>query len=485
MRIPIRFAALLALFVSLSFGATNKPNILFIMADDLGINDLACYGRKDHRTPNLDKLAAQGTRFTSAYCAQSICSPSRAALMTGKHPARLHITTYLPGRADCAAQKLLHPQMRQALPLEERTIAERLKDAGYATGYIGKWHLGGKGFSPTEQGFDFYHAGQANTKPSEAEGGKGEYDLTERTIEFIERNKEKPFFALLSHNTPHINYTARADLIEANKGALEPVYAAVIEEMDRSVGKLLRRLEELGVTENTIVIFTSDNGGLHVPEGQHKAVTHNTPFRAGKGFVYEGGLRIPLIVRWPGKIPAGRVANTPIVNTEWPPTLIALTGTQERERVAVNTAIEGRDVSSVLLGGGDSAEGRAFVWHFPHYNNQGGKPAGAVRQGDWKLIQLYEDDRLELYNLAEDPSEKNNLIGKELERAQKLQVALLGATESMKVQRNAPNPNFDAAQHRALYVDYDVSRFNLGTADDAERTRVLEWRRGMNAALRK
>ncbi|MCX7827453.1 MAG: sulfatase-like hydrolase/transferase, partial [Verrucomicrobiae bacterium] len=311
-----------------SFAAekADRPNILFILADDLGINDLHCYGRQEHPTPPLDRMAAAGTRFTSAYCAQPICSPSRAAIMTGKNPARLHLTTYLPGRPDCRSQKLRHPVIRQQLPLEEKTIAEHLKEAGYATACLGKWHLGGKGFLPTDQGFDFYHPGQANTQPSETEGGKGEYDLTAQAEKFIEENRARPFFVYLAHNSPHIPYAAKAKLVEKNRQALEPVYAAVIETLDDTVGRLLAKLDALGLARKTIVIFTSDNGGLHVPEGPHKVITHNTPFRAGKGFLYEGGLRIPLIVRWPGRVPAGRVVNAPVINTDWLPTLLEFAG---------------------------------------------------------------------------------------------------------------------------------------------------------------
>src|SRR6185295_3189453 len=219
----------------------------------------------DHRTPNLDGLAEQGTRFTSAYCAQSICSPSRAAILTGKAPARLHITTYLPGRPDAPSQKLLHPAIRQELPLEEVTLAEHLKRAGYATACIGKWHLGGKGFLPTDQGFDFYHPGNAVTKPSATEGGKGEYDLTHRALEFIETNRAKPFFLYLAHNSPHIPYSARTNLVAKNGRAFEPVYAALVETLDDSVSLVLKKLDEAGLRERTLVIFTSDHGGLHVP----------------------------------------------------------------------------------------------------------------------------------------------------------------------------------------------------------------------------
>lgn len=252
------------LWLSFSPRAQSRPpNIVFILADDLGVNDLGAYGRQDHPTPNLDRLAAAGLRFTSACVASPICSPSRAAIMTGRAPARLHITTFLPGRPDAPSQRVLHPPIRQALPLGELTLAERLHAAGYVTGLIGKWHLGGAGFTPRDQGFDSYYPGQATTKPSATEGGKGEHDLTREAERFIDANHERPFFLYLAHNTPHIPYAASQKLIEANPGAFEPVYAATVQTLDDSVGRLLAHLDRSGLRERTIVIFTSDNGGLH------------------------------------------------------------------------------------------------------------------------------------------------------------------------------------------------------------------------------
>ncbi|MBC8113648.1 MAG: sulfatase-like hydrolase/transferase, partial [Candidatus Saccharimonas sp.] len=270
----------------MSPAAERLPNIVFVFADDLGINDLGCYGRRDQQTPHLDRLAAQGTRFTSAYCAQPICSPSRAAVMTGKAPARLHLTTFLPGRADCVSQKLLHPKIAMQLPLEEVTIAESLKAAGYATACVGKWHLGGQGFGPKEQGFDFVHVGKANTAPSSNEGGKGEYDLTAAAETFITDNQDRPFFLYLPHNNPHVPLAAKAELVEKYKDSFNPIYAAMIETLDVSVGRLMAKLDELKLSDRTIFVFSSDNGGLHVQELPHTPATHNTPYRAGKGYLY-------------------------------------------------------------------------------------------------------------------------------------------------------------------------------------------------------
>jgi arylsulfatase A len=304
MRIPLALLIVLVTFpASISAQApSRKPNIVFIVADDLGVNDLGCYGRKEHHTPNLDKLAKKGLRFTSAYSAASICSPTRAAIMTGKSPARLKLTTFLPGRPDTVAQLLLHPDIAQQLPADVPTVAELLRRAGYLTACIGKWHLGGKGALPTDRGFDLYHPGKALTEPSATEGGKGEYDLTLRAEKFIEDNKAKPFFLYLAHNNPHVQLVAKKELIEKNKDAFNPTYAAMIETLDDCVGRVVAKLEALGLAEDTIIIFTSDNGGLHVLESPMTPATYNRPFRAGKGFLYEGGLRIPLIVYWPGRI---------------------------------------------------------------------------------------------------------------------------------------------------------------------------------------
>ncbi len=265
----------------------KMPNVVLILADDLGAFDLGCDGRKDHRTPNLDKLAAAGARFTSAYAAASVCSPTRAALMTGQAPARVHITTFLPGRGDAPSQKLLHPKIAANLATDAPTLPALLKGAGYATACFGKWHLGGKGHQPTDHGFAVYQPGKANTEPGADEGGKGEFGLTAAATAFAEKNKDRPFILYLAHNAPHIPYTARADRVKANGVAFEPTYAAVVESLDESVGVLLKKLDALGIADNTLVIFTSDNGGWHVPELKHERVTHNGPLRAGKGFLYE------------------------------------------------------------------------------------------------------------------------------------------------------------------------------------------------------
>ncbi len=415
-RVPSWLAVLMmTLAVSHACGADAiKPNIVLILADDLGVNDLHCYGRSDHRTPNLDALAAAGARFTTAYTAQPICSPSRAALMTGKCPARLHLTNYLPGRADAPSQKLIQPVIEGQLPLEEPTIAEWLKGAGYATGLFGKWHLGNKGFSPSDQGFDVVVSPPANTMPSDTEGGKGEYAITAAAEKFIETNRDKPFFCYVPHNNPHIPLGAKADLIEKNKDAFHPTYAAMIETLDDAVGRLMRKVDELGLTDRTIFIFTSDNGGLHVLEFPSTPATHNTPFRAGKGYVYEGGLREPLIVRWPGMITAGKTIETPVVLTDLVPTLLEAAGMNLSKTVG---PLDGISLIPLLRDG--KAPQRSLTWHFPNYTNQGGRPAGAIRSEQWKLIENFEDGSLELYDLSSDPGEQKNLAAQDPQRAEK------------------------------------------------------------------
>jgi arylsulfatase A-like enzyme len=454
-----------------------KPNVVFILADDLGINDLSCYGRKDQQTPHLDRLAAQGMRFTTAYCAQPICSPTRAAVMTGRTPARLHLTTFLPGRADAPSQKLLHPKINLQLPLEEQTIAEVLKEAGYATGCVGKWHLGGAGFGPKEQGFDFFHAGRPNTEPSATEGGKGEYDLTEKAEQFLTANKDRPFFLYLAHNNPHVRLAAKAELVQQYKDSFNPIYAAMIHTLDDAVGRILAKLDELKLTANTIVIFTSDNGGLHVLESPNTPATHNTPYRAGKGFLYEGGLRVPAIVRWPGKVPAGRVVDTPIISTDWVPTLIEFCGAKPPP------PLDGVSLAGLLKGGELAA--RPLLWHFPHYTNQGSRPGGAVREGDWKLIEHYEDGKAELFNLARDRSETRDLAAAEPKRVAELKGKLAAWRKAVGAQENTPNPAFNESLHKRLYVDIDVSALKAEATAARMRPKLEPWREGMNAVLPK
>jgi arylsulfatase A-like enzyme len=395
--------------------------------------------------------------------------------MTGQGPARLHLTTFLPGRRDAPSQKLLHPPINQQLSLEEATLAERLKAAGYATACIGKWHLGGRGFEPPLQGFDVYFPGDANTKPSDIEGGKGEFALTSAAERFIADNRERPFFLYLCHNSPHIPLAAQQALVEKYARAFNPMYAAVIESLDASIGRLLAKLDELKLTDRTLVVFTSDNGGLHVLESPQTPATHNGPFRAGKGFVYEGGLRIPLLVRLPGRIKPG-VTEAPVINTDWTPTILELAGVKTTDR------FDGVSIVPELTGS-PRAE-RTFYWHFPHYTNQGSRPAGAIRQGPYKLIEHYEDGRLELFDLSRDPGELHDRSAQEPDRASKLREKLAAWRRTVRAQMNTPNPNYDAGRAKPLYADIDISLLKPATTAAEMAEKLGPWRAGMNAAVR-
>jgi arylsulfatase A len=454
----------------------QRPNVVVILADDLGVHD---FDRPALRLPSLDRWGREFFTFQNGYAACPVCSPTRAAIMTGKSPARLHLTTFLPGRPDAPSQKLLHPAIRQQLPLEEVTIAERLKEAGYATAQIGKWHLGGGGFGPKQQGFDDAYAGKANTRPTDDEGGKGEYDLTRRAEEFMTANKDRPFFLYLCHNTPHIPLGAKQELLERNAGAFNPTYAAMTETLDDCFGRILRKLDDLKLADRTIVVFTSDNGGLHVPEGRDDPPTNNFWYRAGKGFLYEGGLRVLTLVRRPGAAATSKVVPTPVISTDWTPTIMEWCGLKPAE------GLDG--VSLAPLFDGKPMPPRALYWHFPHYTNQGSRPGAAVREGDWKLIHHYEDDKLELFDLKEDPSEERDLAARRPEVAAALKKKLDEWKAAVKAQHNAPNPNFDAALHHKLYVETDVSTFQPGRTESAAEAgkRLREWRRLMDAVVRK
>lgn len=437
-----------------------RPNVVLIVADDLGWADLGCYGSQFNRTPHLDALAKSGRRFTQAYSACPVCSPTRAALMIGKYPARLHLTDWLPGRGDLPAQRLLRPKIRQELPLEEVTIAEAFKAAGYSTGHIGKWHLGGEGFGPTQQGFEINIAGDDRGSPASYlapyvrngrvipgldEAPSGEY-LTDRLSaeaeKFMEAHRQQPFFLYLPHYAVHTPLVAKESLLArypawdgTPHGRQEnPVYAAMLESLDDGVGRVMAKLTELGLSERTIVIFTSDNGGLATIEGPHTPSTINAPLRDGKGWLYEGGIRVPFIVHWPERIQPG-VEETPIWSGDVPPTLLALCGLENHQEP------DGVSLAPLLLEGKSPAP-RALYWHYPHYSNQGGRPGAAIRDGDWKLIEYYETGRKELFDVAHDHSETRNLAEDQPERVQALADRLTTWRKAVAAQMPESNPDY-------------------------------------------
>jgi arylsulfatase A-like enzyme len=439
--------------------AADKPNVIVILADDLGGKDLGCYGSTYHRTPHLDRLAAGGMRFTDAYAACPVCSPSRAALLTGKYPARLNLTDWLPGRPDRPDQRLLRPALRQELPLEETTLAEALKAAGYATAHIGKWHLGGKGCGPCEQGFDVNIGGTASGStrsffapyggmggprmPGLADAPEGEY-LTERltaeALRLIDANRDRPFFLYLAHYAVHIPLQARSEIVAKYKGGgppgtqNNPVYAAMLESLDDGVGAILKKLDNLKLSEKTIVVFTSDNGGLAVREGPNTPATSNAPLRKAKGYLYEGGIRVPLLIRWPGVTQAGAVSAVPVCGIDLFPTVLDLCGLQS------NAAVDGISLTPLLHGGTLARE--ALFWHYPHYSNQGGKPGGAVRAGDLKLVEFFEDGRRELYDLKNDVGESPNLAEEKPERVRELAAKLDAWRRAVGARGMKPNPAY-------------------------------------------
>jgi arylsulfatase A len=438
--------------------AAATHNVVLIVADDLGWADLGCYGSTYHKTPHLDRLAANGMRFTQAYAAAPVCSPTRAALMTGRHPARLGITDWLPGRPDRPDQKLLRPPLVTELPADVPTLPALLKKAGYTTGLIGKWHLGGKGAGPLDRGFDVnvggnqagspvsyfapYKAKDGRFIPGLEESPEGEY-LTDRLAteaeKFLDAHKDKPFFLYLPHYAPHIPMKAKADLVAKYKPGQpgrqgNPVYAAMLESLDDAVGRVLKKLDDLKLADNTLVIFTSDNGGLCTLEGPDTPPTINAPLREGKGYLYEGGLRVPLIVKWPGFVKPGSVTTIPVVGTDLFPTLLDIGS------VAPPEHLDGLSLLPLLEGG---ILGRDTVYfHYPHYSNQGGKPGGAIRAGDWKLVEFYENNRRELFDLKADPGENRNLAAEKPDVVKELAAQLAAWRTRVGAKMPKPNPDY-------------------------------------------
>jgi len=457
----------------------KQPNIVVFLADDLGQRDLGCYGSTFYETPHLDRLAKDGAKFTDAYAACPVCSPTRASIMSGQWPQRTGITDYIgaPLKPEGWKRntKLLPAPYADRLALDTPTLAKSLKNAGYATFFAGKWHLGPEGYWPEQQGFDFNLGGidrggpyggnkyfSPYGNPRLPDGPPGEHlpdRLASETVKFIEANKDRPFFAYYSFYDVHTPLMARDDLrkkYEAKRARLaleekwgregerdvrlvqdHAVYAGMVEAMDLAVGKVLAKLDELGLRENTLVIFTSDNGGLSTSEGWP---TSNHPLRGGKGWMYEGGIREPLLVRWPAVVKPGRVIDAPVSSPDFFPTLLEVTGTKRQS----GQTLDG--VSLLPLFQGESLPERPLFWHYPHYGNQGGAPSAAIRRGDWKLIEWFEDGRKELFNLAMDLGEQTDLAAKEPARVQQLGNELHAWQKQVDAKYPTPNPNYDPAK---------------------------------------
>jgi len=441
---------------------SKKLNVLFLLVDDLGFMDIGANNPNTfYETPNIDKLAASGMRFTDGYAANPVCSPTRYSIMTGKYPSRVDATNFFSGRR---GGKFACAPLHDDMPLSEVTLAEALKAGGYSTFFAGKWHLGPtEEFWPTKQGFDvnkggWRHGGPWGGKhyfspygnPKLTDGRPGEHlpdRLSDETVTFIEANKDKPFLAYLAFYSVHTPLMGPKDLVEKYKAKIQrlklegkiefgdeeevtprkgrggkpaaktrkvrilqkhAVYAAMVESMDTAVGKVLKKLDALGLADSTAVLLMSDNGGLSTSEG---SPTSNLPLRGGKGWVYEGGIREPFLIRWPGVTKAGSTCDVPVISTDFYPTILDIAGLKARPK----QHLDGLSLAG-LCGGGKALDREALYWHYPHYSNQGGFPGGAVRMGDWKLVERYEDGHVHLYNLRQDIGERTDLAAKHPDR---------------------------------------------------------------------
>jgi arylsulfatase A-like enzyme len=432
------------------------PNVILVVADDLGWTDLACCGSDFYQSPNIDGLARDGMRFTSNYSACTVCSPTRAALMTGKYPARLHITDWIPGLPP-ENPKLVVPDFTKQLPLEEVTIAEKLKAAGYATASVGKWHLGGEPYYPEHQGFDINIAGTHFPQPRPGyfapydiatieQGPSGEYitdRLTDEAVKFIRDHDEKPFFLYLPHFAVHTPIQAKKQLVARHEKRLRELgetlhtnaaYAAMIDSLDQSVGRIRETLDELGIADNTIIIFTSDNGG-RVP------TTSNAPLRVGKGSAYEGGVRVPLIIYWPNATRPGSESDTPTITMDLFPTILEMTG----QKLDSKAVCDGVSLVPLLEQKGQLPN-RALYWHYPHYQHyqQGGAtPYSAIRDGDFRLVEYLDDSRVELYNLHDDVGEERDIADDNPDVVNRLRDELHAWRKSVDAQMPTPNREYD------------------------------------------
>jgi arylsulfatase A-like enzyme len=461
-----------------SAAAPKGPNFLFILVDDLGWRDIGCYGSTFYETPNIDRLAAEGVRFTDAYAASPVCSPTRASILTGKYPARLGITDYIDDRHGHNQPEhwtrntpLMPAPYADRLVLEEVTIAEALKEAGYATFFAGKWHLGPEGYWPENQGFEINKGGcdwgnpqggnhyfSPYGNPRLANGPVGEHlpdRLATETVNFIRMHREQPFFAYLAFYSVHIPLMARRDLeakyeqkrkiappdswgMEGKQTVRRvqnhPVYAAMVEAVDQAVEKVLEAIWELGLAPNTVVIFTSDNGGLSTAQGNP---TSNLPLRAGKGWLYDGGIREPMIIKWPATTRAGSVCSEPVISTDFYPTILEMANLKPRP----DQHVDGMSLVPLLQGKGRLPR-KTLFWHYPHYSDQGGTPTAAIRQGDWKLIEFFEDEHVELYHLLDNLEEKNELSRSFPEKTVELKNMLQNWQEELNVMFPKPNSSY-------------------------------------------
>ncbi|WP_430809501.1 MULTISPECIES: sulfatase [unclassified Carboxylicivirga] len=465
----IIFLSLFLIACQSSYDKTS-PNVIMILVDDMGWTDLACYGSDYHQTPNIDQLASEGTLFTNSYSSCNVCSPTRAALMTGKNPARLHLTDWIEGHKYPWA-KLKVPEWKMYLDAKEYTLAEAFKDAGYYTAHIGKWHLGETEKDwPEHHGFDVNIAGWSKGAPNRNakngskgyfspygnprlnDGEEGEYlteRLTDQVCKVIQEQKNKPFFINFWLYNVHMPLQAKENKIQkyvalsdSAKNHYNPKYAAMVEHSDDAVGKVVAQLKESGLFENTIILLASDNGGL-IGKGKRK-ITSNAPLRHGKGGIYEGGIRIPTILYAPTINKANDIIHEPVITEDYYPTLFELAGIHLADK---NVALDGQSWLP-LLEGEQTLKRDAIHWHYPHYHQEGAVPHSAIRQGKWKLIENLETNSFELYNLEEDLGEKNDLHRQYPDILSELKNNLDIWRKDVNAQMPKNNPEFEPIKER-------------------------------------
>ncbi len=450
--------------------SNQKLNFIFILVDDLGWSDLGCYGADLHETPHIDRLAEQSMKFTQAYAASPICTPTRASIMTGKHPARLHMTVWRENSLNPPRnRKMLPPDTVSDLPLEEVTIAEVLKSAGYYTAHVGKWHLGGAEYYPETQGFDaniggtlwgapytFFYPYKGLRKPGELRyvphlelGKPGEYltdRLTDEALHIMDTVQDQPFFLHLAYHTVHTPIEGKEELVKYYKNKIKPDmkhqnagYAAMVHSLDENVGRVLSKVDELGIADRTVIIFFSDNGGyINTYRDDPAPVTNNDPLRSGKGSLYEGGIREPLLVRWPGVTKAGSVSAEMVCSTDFYPTMLDIAGLKGNSEH--NEDMDGISFARLLQNADAKLERDTLCWHYPHYYfTPPTTPVGAIRKGDWKLLEHFQEDRLELFNLKEDLGEQNDLSKTNPAKTAELQDLL----KNWRNEVNAQMPTFN------------------------------------------
>lgn len=461
--------ALLIVSLCAPLSATERaPNVVFLLADDLGWTGLTCFGSDLYQTPHLDRLAADGMKFTNAYSACTVCSPTRASIMTGMYPARMHLTDFIAGQNRPWA-KMKIPDWTKHLNASYVTMAESLQSAGYATAHVGKWHLSRKSATnlnilPIHNGFDVQHM-----KPKSARGyflpdgynkmGESRSDyltdyLTDKALEVIDAYKDKPFFLYFAYHTPHTPIQGRSDLVDKFKAIVKhdaihtnPTYAAMVSSLDQSVGRIRKHLKKHGLDEHTIIIFTSDNGGLTQRYGKRDHFTENLPLRRGKGSAYEGGVRVPTIIHWPAVTKPGSICHEPIMSIDYYPTVLGMT--KAAGDATHNSRVDGTNLSDLLRNPKNTIE-RNLYWHYPHYHAGGDGPYSAIRAQNWRLIEFHEDNSLALYDIKNDIGERKNLADEHPEITKQLHHRLQAWRNAVGAQMPSPNPEFDP--QRAMQV---------------------------------